>query len=436
MARRAAFVGAAALVAYLAASALHVSSDATPHILTAASWLRQGNADLREYLGHAATSGREVGGQFVSWYPPGVALLIAPFLAPLLAAGANESTEVFLAVFGKVAGASFAALSVAFTYLLLRHAARERVALLVTAAYAFGTATWAVSSQNLWQHAPSQALVALGWWLLARGSPRAGLALGVATLVRPTDALIAAAGALAIALGGRGWPAVARYVAWGVPALAFLLTYDERVFGAPFAQSYPPEPWGIDPSAYLGLLLSPRRGLLVYSPWLVVAAIGFAVAWRAGGSALARSASLACLAVWLVHGSVAFWWGGWTFGNRYLADVLPLLALGAALALERGTLRARWARRAFGAALGWSVLLQFAGATSYYDLWDGGHWDVTPNIDLTPERLWSWADPQWLFFLRRLALDPLPWTPLALAGAAVATVLLLFAARPAGRVEA
>lgn len=427
----AALLAAAAAVAYLSNFRLSVSSDATPHVLTAASWLRQGDPFLDEYVGVAAMNGQVIGGHFLSWYPPGTPLLIAPFLLPILAVGADPASAVVLAVLGRTLGVLAASLSVAFVYLACRELTSSRAALIASVGYAFGTSTWAVSSQNVWQHGPSQLLVAIGTYLLASSSSSAlaGLAYGVATLVRPTDALVAASGALTSAR--RGARSLWRYLAWGAPALALLLVYDAVAFGSPLTQSYPPEPWVLQPSGYLGLLVSPSRGLFVYSPFLLWSLYGFALAWRrAAGRAtsLLRDASLAVAGVWLVHGSIAFWWGGWTYGNRYLADVLPLFALALAFAIERGALRPAWSRVAFGVGLAWSVALQFVGASYYYRLWVGRHWDVTPNIDATPWRLWDWADPQWAFVLRHAVAAPDALLVVAFAGATVSAALVAAAA--------
>lgn len=432
---RTAFVlGIAAFVAYTSALALYVSSDATPHVLTAASWIVEGDADLDEYLDRALTSGRQTAAGSVSWYPPGLPLLLTAPIGLALALGVPVWTEPFLAIFGKLAGASAAAASVVFVHLACLRVARPSAALAATVVYAFATSTWAVSGQQVWQHGPSQLFVALGAYLLARDDRRsalAGLALGIATLIRPTNLLVAVGGILATGRGG-----VARYLAWGLPALGFLLVYDAVVFGSPLAQSYPPEPWTFSSSGYIGLLVSPSRGLFVYSPALIVAVVGLVLAWRRPerpGATLLRASSLAVVGVWLVHGSIAFWWAGHTYGNRYLADVLPVLAVAMAFAIEAGVLASPFALMAFVLAVAWSALLQFAGAGWYYEPWDGRHWDLTPDIDDTPERLWMWDDPQWLFVIRRLILDPGDRLLPAVTGTAIAAVLVWREARRAAR---
>lgn len=420
-----------ALLAYLSNLSMHVSSDATPHILTAASWLHEGDADLDEFAGQAQFSGRIVGGSFHSWYPPGVPLLAVAPVAVAQAMDIAVTSELFLALTDRLLASALTAASVGLVYLTCVRLVRPAPAMIAAVTYAFGTSTWAVSSQQLSQHGPSQLFVALGAFVLAYGTrtaARAGIANGIATLMRPTDAFVAAAGILAVAREDR-----VRYVAWGLPALAFLLVYNTLVFGSPLRQSYPEGPWILSAEGYAGLLVSPSRGLLVYSPFLLVAIVGLIMAWRTAGhpARLIRAGSLAIAGIFLVHGSIAFWWGGWTYGNRYLSDALPLFALALAYAIDRGALQSRIASILFAAAVAWSVLLQFAGAGWYYELWNGTHWDVTPNIDATPWRLWDWSDSQWWWMTRRVLADPGERLLPALVGALAAALLVAGAYRAA-----
>jgi hypothetical protein len=346
----------------------------------------------------------------------------------LLALGAHPDTALFIAALGKTLGAACAAGSVAFVYLACRRLVSPSTALLAAIAYAFGTSTWAITSQALWQHAPGQLFAAIGAWLLAGDRParaRAGMLFGLATLSRLTNVTLAIAGALAMERRD-----VARYVLWGLPSLAFLATYQWLALGTPLAAGYPPEPWLARTDGFAGLLVSPSRGVFVYSPFLVAAVVAWWRAWRGRGAhvRLLRATSLGVLGVWLVHGAFGEWWGGWNFGNRYLLDALPFTMLAVATALEEIVLARPWPRRLFAATLAWSVVLQFAGAAYYYEYWDGAHWDVTPILlDTNLWRLWSWDDPQWLWVLRHMLTAPDLSLVTSLAGVMIAAVLVLSA---------
>jgi hypothetical protein len=406
--RAAALLILAAVIAYGSNLTLHTGGDATPHVITAASWVRQGDADLDEYAG--LTFPRQtIAGHIYSIYPPGTAVVIVVPVAVALAAGVPIESDVFLAMFGKVVAVLLVAVSVGFVYLACSAIVRPTPAVIGTVAYAFGTSVWATSSQQIWEHAPSHLFVALGTYLLTRSARDvglAGLALGMAVVVRPTEAFVTAVGALAAWRRG----ALDRYLAWGVPAAVFLFLYTYLVFGT-IRPTYPENelPWTFPPPGWLGLLISPSRGLFIYSPVLLFAIVGYVMAWRARAdpsSRFVRDASLAVAGTYVLYSLIGYWWGGWVFGTRYLNDVGPLFALGIGFAIDRGALRASLARAAFAIALGWSIFLQFAAAGWYYAFWDGYHWDTTPNVDVNGYRLWDWSDPQWWFVLRHLAADP------------------------------
>ena len=58
----------------------------------------------------------------------------------------------------KLSASFLAALSASLLYLVLRRRAKPSIALLLTLAYAFGTTTWVISSQALWQHGVDAAI--------------------------------------------------------------------------------------------------------------------------------------------------------------------------------------------------------------------------------------------------------------------------------------
>ena len=67
---------------------------------------------------------------------------------------------------------------------------------------------------------------------------------------------------------------------------------------------------------------------------------------------------------YLFYGSYTVWWGGHTYGPRYMLDVLPLLVPVAAAFVS--SLRLTPVKRAIaGAALVWSVIVAATGAFEY-----------------------------------------------------------------------
>ncbi|MFL5442712.1 MAG: hypothetical protein ACJ79W_26445, partial [Myxococcales bacterium] len=114
-------------------------------------------------------------------------------------------------------------------------------------------------------------------------------------------------------------------------ALGVLLTsaMNAAIFGSPFRGGYSYLLRGSGftigelPESILGLLVSPAHGLIVFSPWVLVAL-------RPGGSPIARACQVAAL---LEYGLMTVWWCWWgsAFGSRMLAEASLLLAVPVAL---------------------------------------------------------------------------------------------------------
>src|SRR5436309_7114245 len=157
---------------------------------------------------------RVPGGHVISLYPVVLPVLIAPLYFPAvgilrLRGWTDGRLDHTARVMEKLAASLVAALSASLLYLLLRRRAAAPIALLLTLAYAFGTTTWVISSQALWQHGMAELLV-IGALLLLTApctAPRAlaaGLLCGLIASHRPPDVILAAAlGAYGLFWAGR-----------------------------------------------------------------------------------------------------------------------------------------------------------------------------------------------------------------------------------------
>src|ERR1700712_4141277 len=143
------------------------------------------------------------GGPILSLYPVVLPVLLAPLYLPAvgylnLRGWTDTRLDHTARVMEKLSASLVAALSAALLYLLLRRRAAAPIALLLTLAYAFGTTTWMIGSQALWQHGMAELLV-IGTLLLLTApctAPRAlaaGLLCGLIASNRPPDVILAAA---------------------------------------------------------------------------------------------------------------------------------------------------------------------------------------------------------------------------------------------------
>jgi hypothetical protein len=154
------------------------------------------------------------------------------------------------------------------------------------------------------------------------------------------------------------------------------------------------------PSSVAGLLVSPSRGLLVFSPivlWVAWVAVRYRRAIPFSDLALLSGAVVAGtfvpMSLWRV------WWGGHAYGPRLCADFLPWIFLLAVLALEarritlaRGAGPRRRVELAIGLGLALvSVAMHAPGALqSATLLWN----ERLGPEDREPPLLWDWSHPQ------------------------------------------
>jgi hypothetical protein len=145
-----------------------------------------------------------------------------------------------------------------------------------------------------------------------------------------------------------------------------------------------------NPEAWAGLLVSPSRGLLVFSPIVLVALLGTRAAFVRGDREPFVWCLVAMAAQLALFASYSVWWGGHTYGPRYLVDVLPLAVPLAALALSAPRLP-RVRTIAATLAVAWSIAVAATGAFCYpHDAWNT---DPT-EIDRDHARLWDVDDNQ------------------------------------------
>jgi GT2 family glycosyltransferase len=364
-------------------------------------------------------------GVYVSSYGPATGLFALPFVAAAYPFVENlPQRPDLLWRISKLAAAFAVAASAWFLFLIAADFLRLSTAVMLALAYGLATSVWSVSSQALWQHAPGEFFLALGMYCLfrvVRGQGRAppgaaargktgaasevatsgragyapylaGLAFALAFLCRPTNSLAVIAGFVVLLADRR---ALLRYVVGGAPVAALFFAYNLHYFGqwiafgqvsalAERARSHEATAWvKVAETAALvktvdtmslwrislckglaGVLISPSRGLFVFSPIFVVSVWGALRIWRDRRWLPLRAAALATLGIWLVVARWAGWWGGWSYGYRLVVDTAILLALLAIPVAER--IRARRSLSVVaGVLLLWSVGVQALGVLVY-----------------------------------------------------------------------
>jgi hypothetical protein len=276
-------------------------------------------------------------GHRISLYPIVAPLLATPLYVPValwLNGRGWQQPEVdrVAEVMEKFSASLFAAIAAVLMFLLLRREG-NRWALPLTLAFAFGTNTWVVSSQALWQHGSAELLITLALLLVTgrASAPRITLLGLVCVLIaanRPPDVLLAM-GFLGFAVWRSRRDAL-WLVAGGALPLALLLAYNVDATGQLIGGYAAP---GGDQTSFLdlgvlgipALLISPTRGLLVFTPFLVFVVVGLRQRLRTPGQReLAIALGVAAAVQFLLYSQID-WRAGGSWGPRYLTDLLPIL---------------------------------------------------------------------------------------------------------------
>ncbi|MBO9513044.1 MAG: hypothetical protein J7549_02920 [Variovorax sp.] len=313
-------------------------------------------------------------GHQVSTYPVLLPVVIAPLYVPAVAYLDARGWDPHLfdhvaRLMEKLVASLIAAASAGLLYLLLRRRGPPAMACGLSLVYAFGTTTWAISSQALWVHGLAQLLVVAAMLLLT--GPRTALRVAVAGLLcgmmaanRPPDAILGAA----LGLYGLWWAGPLRLLLVAtalVPAgltAAYNLIAVGHIAGG-YALLVRPANYNDDfLGGVLGLLFSPTRGLFVFSPFLLVLPCLFAAAWRDKAN---RALTLAIAAAWVaqvVLYATVDWRQGVSYGPRWLGDMLPMLFW---LLAPVVAALSRPGRMVFGIACGAAIAIQAVGAFWY-----------------------------------------------------------------------
>ena len=321
-------------------------------------------------------------GVYANTFSPGAGITAVPVFALLrVFFGPLSERPDLMWPAGKFAASICTAVSVGFVYLTCTTFVQRRFALLVALAYGLGTCVWTISSQTLWQHGPNAMYLATGTFCLTRANGNMVYAAGcgafyaAATWCRPTEVILVTAVGGYLLISNR--QALLTFVLAGLPLGLAMLAYNTYYFGSPlvFGQTLmqqvaidktgSSEMWQTPLTVgLLGLLLSPSRGLFVFSPFLLFAAPGLYKVWRSAKFAVLRPLSLAIPATWTLEAMHYDWWGGWSYGYRHIVDTVPLLALFLAPVIG-SVLAHRPLRWMFSACLAWSVLVQAVGAAAF-----------------------------------------------------------------------
>jgi hypothetical protein len=280
---------------------------------------------------------------------------------------------------------------------------------LAVVAACLGSDLWAIGSQAPWQHGPAalSLVVAIallhpqpvGRWRLLF----AGAFTGLLVACRLMDVVFAAAILVWLIFADRrGLPwFLLMPILVAVALLSYNIWYFDTILGgqAKLEQFHKrthavSSTWsGNLFDGLLGTLLSPNRGLFVFSPWIAVALVTLvvpSVRRRVRAQPLICILLASAIPYLLILSKYSVWWGGHCFGPRYWTDAIPLFAILFAFGLEWMMARSRFLLAISTLTVVLSVAVQTIGVFCY-----PSSWNFEPrNVDIYHERLWDWRDTE------------------------------------------
>ena len=402
-------VAATAAITVLLAINRMTDSDAMGSLLVAESLATQGTIYLDNYsdlvktaLGYRLT---EVNGHAVYAFPIGTSFIATPVAWVMARMGMSMVAHDHQVQIGLASLSAF--LTVILAAYLARRFTSRWAALSIATVFWFGSALASTGGTALWSHnfgvvTSLAALLALTQSLakpLGRSWIILALTLFAGFVIRPQLGLLAVLTLMYLLIVQRRtfWRTGFLMAALGLLFVGFnLLTV-----GSPLPDYYLASRllgeidfW----TALSGNLISPGRGMLIYTPFLLALPL-LAIARKSPWQPHERSLLFIAL-LWPVLHLIAIsrfshWWGGWAFGARLMMDVLPALILATAI-LWPTHIRTILQRIAVGTFLALGVFgIWINTAQGLFNPYTR-FWYIEPNLDLEPQLIFDWRYPQFV----------------------------------------
>ncbi len=345
------------LLSFLALDRPLIRSDGLAYFMWLQSVARDHDLDLTNQSSQFAALNsyqafyNEATGQYASVFPYGSAFLYLPTYWLASAANQLPAFHVHDSYFLQHQGATFpysfffmlganlfAFLAVFIAFLSAARLTSPLASLISSIALFLATPLlYYATIEPYMAHVPGTLLTALVVYVLVRHRERTpcwfamGLVLGIALLVRWQLALYAIpVGLLALAKGQ--WRKLCCLIL-GFVLLAWHLPFTwQRMFGSPWvvpAAIQGQQAFLSGPVYVREVLLSPERGLLLWSPLVFLALIGLALLFRKHRTLSVTLILMFVLQV-LMNASLFDWGGGWAFGMRRMTELYPVWVVGLA----------------------------------------------------------------------------------------------------------
>jgi len=433
------------IVVYLANGRTISNRDTFPNTMLAFNWIfnHQPHFDsFRDnYLLNEAVwfFTESFSGHLTSVYPIGVAIVTFPFYvifsvviwlnsvthdtllhigvaSPDITRAIFEPTRL---LFEKLAATLITSIAVVIFYLSTNLKFNKSICLILTFVYAFSTQVWITGSQALWQQSAAN-LVVCSILLCLLGANRSqgknrklllfltGICCGLIVSIRPTDVLFAIAAVIYVMTTYRR---ESIFLCLGLPSVLLSVGWNFYYFGTFFLGGYSTQTNLYSFTAdqfvrsFLGLLVSPSHGFFVFSPVMLFAVPGVVQVFKLRSKEdekLLLCLTIAGVALFLNYCFFSVWWGGWTYGCRFMVDTLSVFCFLIGYPLKTHLKKVSQGKKLFNTAFICfltlvliSTSVEIVGAvtlSSGNDSWDTIPAVIDTKSSLGISRLWDFRD--------------------------------------------
>ncbi len=355
------------------------AGDMEPAILLPSSILREGNMTFNEFVKSDEPLPywfMQHGEDIVSVYPliPGLLNVPVSGLAYIGVLPHDVYQDRYL--LSRITAVLIAAGAVVLMYWCLGYIVKTKdSAALLALTYAFATNVWSTAGRGLWQHGPSLLFLNAAVFLILRNKKREvpwiGVLTGLLVWNRPTNIVFA----LAITFFFL-WKRPKQFLHFVMPlgGIALLFGwYSVSFYGSLFAlgQGQPFSGFSADPlPTFLALLISPGRGLFVFTPFFLFAIVACVMLLRKSHTTeqehlflLLGLSSVMLVSIYSFWGE---WWGGVLYGYRIITEmVTPLMLLTAWWYAHASWQKSFFLRSAWVITLFIAVVVQYIGTVGF-----------------------------------------------------------------------
>jgi len=349
---------------------------------------------------------KKVGEHYLSFFPVVVSILSLPIFSLIYLFKLPINFEV-LGILGKLSAMFLVAFSAVYLYkILLILQDSKKWALRLTLIYAFATNVFGHSSQSLWHNSATHFLLNIGLYCFLKAENTAnkvyifmaGLLFSLSVVNRPTNAVIVGLLSLYFLIKYRFKNAGYFFVSVIIP-LALYYIYNARYFISLENQGYVTQfvrnMTARFPESLLGVLISPSKGIFVYTPIFIFSIIGLIISIKAKNWFYINLGIIITIYI-LILSHWNHWYGGYSFGYRMFVDLIPLFILLLVPYINSDTYKKT--KVIFIISVIWSVMIQLMGVAFFDGIWHNLYDKGTSNYAW----LWSIKNSEVVFNIKRI----------------------------------